>query len=149
MQGKMTGLRAGPGARITGFGGRATETVFRRRPNNGRLQRHGHLKEIKMIRHIVLTKFKPETDEAAITALYAALSALTDTLPGAHNFTAGRSESPEHLDKGFKHALVIDFDTWADLKIYADHPEHKALAAQLVQGAVGGLDGLLVVDFPI
>lgn len=102
-----------------------------------------------MIRHIVLTKFKPETKEETIAALYSSLSDLTQTLTGAHNFTGGRSNSPEQIERGYKHAFVIDFDSWADLKTYADHPEHKAFGAQIVENAIGGIDGILVLDLEL
>lgn len=102
-----------------------------------------------MIRHIVLTKFKPETPETRIAAIYAALAALTGRLPGAHGFTGGRSESPENIERGYMHGFVIDFDSWDDLEIYANHPDHIALAAQLVENAVGAVDGILVVDLPV
>ncbi len=102
-----------------------------------------------MIRHIVLTKFKPDTDEDTIAGIYAGLSALADTLPGAQNFTGGRSESPEQIERGYMHGFVIDFDSWADLKTYAENPEHQALGGQLVANAVGGIDGILVLDLDV
>ncbi|WP_299611040.1 Dabb family protein [uncultured Tateyamaria sp.] len=102
-----------------------------------------------MIRHIVLTKFKPETPEDRITEVYAGLSALADTLPGARNFTGGRSESPEQIERGYMHGFVIDFDSWDALQTYADNPEHQALGGQLVANAVGGIDGILVLDLDV
>lgn len=102
-----------------------------------------------MIRHIVLTKFKPETTEDKIAEIYAGLSALADKLPGAQNFTAGRSESPERIERGYMHGFVIDFDSWDALQNYADNEEHKALGGQLVANAVGGIDGLLVLDLDV
>ncbi|WP_127103962.1 Dabb family protein [Pararhodobacter zhoushanensis] len=101
-----------------------------------------------MIRHTVLTKFKPEMDDERVAALYAQLSALVDSLPGAHNFVGGRSESPEALERGYLHGFFIDFNSWADLKAYAEHPEHLATAARLVNSAIGGIDGVLVFDLP-
>ena len=103
-------------------------------------------REEDMIRHIVLTKFNSETSEDTIAEIYAGLSKLTEKLPGAHNFTGGRSKSPEQIERGFMHGFVIDFDSWADLETYAKHPEHRALGSQLVDHAVGGRDGILVVD---
>lgn len=102
-----------------------------------------------MIRHIVLTRFKPETTEDEIADIYAGLSALTDTLPGARGFTGGRSASPERIERGYRHGFVIDFDSWADLETYADHPEHRALGARIVDNAVDGIDGVLVVDLDV
>lgn len=99
-----------------------------------------------MIRHIVLTRFTPETPEEAIAEIYAGLASLTNQLPGARGFAGGRSDSPERIERGYHHGFVVDFDTWADLKTYADHPEHQALGARLVAMAQGGLDGVLVLD---
>ncbi|WP_299655496.1 Dabb family protein [uncultured Tateyamaria sp.] len=102
-----------------------------------------------MIRHIFLTKFKPETPEDRIAEIYAGLSALADTLPGAQSFTGGRSESPEQIERGYMHGFVIDFDSWDALQSYADNPEHQALGGQLVANAVGGIDGILVLDLDV
>jgi hypothetical protein len=102
-----------------------------------------------MIRHIVLTKFNSETDEDKIAEIYARLSALTGKIAGAHNFTGGRSSSPEQMERGYLHAFVIDFDTWADLKIYAEHPEHRVLGSEIVESAIGGIDGVLVLDLDV
>lgn len=99
-----------------------------------------------MIRHIVLTKFELGTPDDTIAEIYAGLSALTETLPGARDFIGGRSTSPEQLERGYTHGFVIDFDSWDALERYAQDPEHKALGGQLVEHAVGGIDGLLVVD---
>lgn len=102
-----------------------------------------------MIRHIVLTKFKPETKEEKISEIYAGLSALTKKISGARNFTGGRSDSPEQIERGYMHAFVIDFDSWADLKCYAANPEHRALSSQLVENTAGGIDGILVLDLEV
>ncbi len=102
-----------------------------------------------MIRHIVLTKFKPRTEERRIAGIYSGLAALTEALPGARSFTGGRSESPEQIERGYMHGFVIDFDSWAALKHYADHPEHKALGAQIIEHAEGGMDGVLVLDLEV
>jgi hypothetical protein len=102
-----------------------------------------------MIRHIVLTKFNPDTSEDKISEIYAGLSALADKLPGAQNFTGGRSESPEQIERGYMHGFVIDFDSWDALQIYAANEDHKALGGELVANAVGGIDGILVLDLDV
>jgi hypothetical protein len=101
-----------------------------------------------MIRHIVLTRFKPGTDPAEVAAIYAGLSQLVDRLPGATGFTGGQSQSPEAIERGYMHGFVIDFGDWDDLKTYADHPDHQTLGARLVANAVGGIDEILVLDIP-
>ena len=102
-----------------------------------------------MIRHIVLTKFKPETSEDTIAGIYNGLSALSETLPGAGGFTGGRSQSPEQIERGYMHGFVIDFDSWDALQNYADNEDHKALGGKLVANAVGGVDGILVLDLDV
>lgn len=102
-----------------------------------------------MIRHIVLTKFKPEVSEATIKGIYDGLAAVTDKLPGAANFTGGRSESPEQIERGYMHGFVIDFDSWDALRTYSDDEDHKALGGQLVANAMGGIDGILVLDLDV
>lgn len=102
-----------------------------------------------MIRHIVLTRFRPDTQQDTITSIYAGLESLTARLPGAQGFTGGRSTSPEGIERGYQHGFVVDFDSWADLQTYADHPEHQALGARLVAQAEGGLDGVLVLDIEV
>ena len=102
-----------------------------------------------MIRHIVLIKFQTNTTEDKISEIFSKLSALTKTISGARNFTGGRSNSPEQIERGYMHAFVIDFDSWADLKAYAEHPEHLVLGSQIVEHAVGGIDGLIVLDIQV
>ena len=102
-----------------------------------------------MIRHIVLTKFQPGTPEDKIASIYQSLADLTETLPGAQGFKGGRSESPEQIERGYMHGFTVDFDDWNALQTYADNPDHKALGAQLVENAVGGIDGILVLDINV
>ena len=99
-----------------------------------------------MIRHIVLTRFRPDVAEKTITDIYAGLAQVAETLPGAGRFVGGRSASPEQIERGYMHGFTIDFDSWADLKAYADDAAHQALGGQIVANAVGGLDGVLVLD---
>lgn len=102
-----------------------------------------------MIRHIVLTRFRPEVSEDNIHSIYAGLAALTEKLDGASGFTGGRSQSPEQIERGYLHGFVIDFDSWEALAHYSDNDQHKALGAQLVEHAAGGIDGILVVDIEV
>lgn len=102
-----------------------------------------------MIRHIVLTKFKPETPDDKIAEIYSGLSAVAEKLTGAQNFTGGRSQSPEQIERGYMHGFVIDFDSWDALQNYAANEDHKALGGQLVANAVGGIDGILVLDLDV
>jgi hypothetical protein len=101
-----------------------------------------------MIRHIVLIKFRADVSEAAIAAIFADLQAIQAKLPGMLAITSGRSESPEQIERGYLHGFVADFEGWAALAAYQDHPDHKRAAAALVAAAIGGIDGILVFDLP-
>ena len=102
-----------------------------------------------MIRHIVLIRFRPEVSESAIAGIFAALPKLSARLPGVLGFAAGRSESPEKIERGYLHGFTVDFADWAALEAYQVHPDHRRVGAALVAHAQGGLDGILVFDLPI
>ncbi len=102
-----------------------------------------------MIRHIVLIRFRPEVSEGQIADIFAALPALSARLPGVLAHAAGRSESPEKIERGFLHGFTIDFADWQALATYQDDPGHQAFGGSLVAHAQGGIDGLLVFDLAV
>ena len=102
-----------------------------------------------MIRHIVLIRFQPQVTAAQIAEIFAALPKLAAKLPGILAFAAGRSESPEQIERGYLHGFTIDFTGWDALQTYAEDPDHKAFGSQLVAHAVGGIDGILVFDLKV
>jgi hypothetical protein len=99
-----------------------------------------------MIRHIVLVRFRPEIDEAAIAALFDAIRAVQPLVPGIVDVASGRSLELERLEKGFRHGFVVEFADRAALDAYQNHPDHRRAGARLVEAAEGGLDGILVFD---
>ena len=101
-----------------------------------------------MIRHIVLVRFRPDVSEATIAAIFDDLSAIRDKVPGILSIHAGRSESPEQIERGYLHGFTADFDGWDVLAAYQAHPDHTRVGAALVAHAQGGLDGILVFDLP-
>jgi hypothetical protein len=100
-----------------------------------------------MIRHIVLIRFRQDLTEEAIDALLAPLGPLSQRL----GFPAvwGRSESPEQIERGYRHGFVADFPSWEALARYQDDQGHKVFGGGLVAHAEGGLDGILVFDLAI
>jgi hypothetical protein len=101
-----------------------------------------------MIRHIVLVRFNPELPEEEISDIWRELCEIDGKVPGLSAIRAGRSESPEKIERGYMHGFTVDFTDWDALAAYQDHPDHKKLGARLVANAVGGLDGILVFDLP-
>ena len=101
-----------------------------------------------MIRHIVLVRFRPDVTDAQAAELFAPIPRLAARLPGVAGFAAGRSESPEQIERGYLHGFTIDFTDWDALATYQADAEHRAFGASLVAHAAGGIDGILVFDLP-
>ena len=102
-----------------------------------------------MIRHIVLVKFKSDTSEQTIQNLFDRLAGLREQLSGMRDFDASLSLSPEGLEQGFKYGICVDFVDEAARDAYLALPDHKALGAELVGLAEGGINGLVVFDLKL
>ena len=102
-----------------------------------------------MIRHIVLIKFRPEVSDDLIFEIFDELAAIKPQIPGLIDIRSGKSESPEQIERGYMHGFTVDFEDWDALQAYQDHPDHKAAGGRLVENAVGGIDGILVVDIDV
>lgn len=102
-----------------------------------------------MIRHIVLIRFRADVPEATIAAIFADLHAIRAAVPGILSIAAGRSASPEQLERGYHHGFTVDFDGWESLAAYQAHPDHRRVGDALIAHAEGGLDGILVFDLEV
>jgi Stress responsive A/B Barrel Domain len=102
-----------------------------------------------MIRHIVLIRFRPDVSDEKIAGMFEALPRIRAKLEGVLSITAGKSESPEQVERGYMHGFIIDFRDWDALAAYQTHPDHQRFGGELVAHAVGGLDGILVFDLPV
>jgi hypothetical protein len=80
----------------------------------------------KLLRHIVLYKFKdglPAAQLQEVIDTFAGLPKKIDTIIG---FEAGTNVSPEGKSEGFTHVFVVTFKTEADRDAYLVHPAHAA-----------------------
>jgi quinol monooxygenase YgiN len=102
-----------------------------------------------MIRHIVLLKCKPETSQAEIEQVFAALAALKESISGILAFEAGENNSPEGITRGYTHAFTMDFADEQARDNYLPHPEHEKVKVQIGQILAEGNESVLVVDFSI
>lgn len=102
-----------------------------------------------MIRHIVLVKMDADGAIAQLESAFQQIGRVVDRLPGGLSFACGPSHSPEQLERGYTHGLVLDFTDWQALHDYAVDAEHVAAGALITQVALGGQDGLLVVDLEV
>jgi hypothetical protein len=97
-----------------------------------------------VIRHVVLVRFKANTDVAPI---FVALKALQQKLDGIIAISAGIDCSPEGLQRGNTHAFSVDFKDTKSRDAYLPHPEHQKVGGMIVAAAEGGIDGITVVDW--
>lgn len=80
----------------------------------------------KVLRHIVLYKFKdglPAADLQEVIDTFAALPSKIDTIVG---FEHGTNVSPEGKSEGLTHAFVVSFRDEAGRDVYLKHPAHLA-----------------------
>lgn len=97
----------------------------------------------KMLQHVVLFEFKSSAKPDDIKKVETAFKALPAAIKEIKNFEWGINNSPEHLNQGFTHCMIISFASEKDREIYLPHPEHKkfiALASPFIEKA-------LVVDY--
>lgn len=97
----------------------------------------------KMLRHVVMFKFKDNTKAEDVKKVEDAFRKLPSQIQEIKGFEWGTNNSPEGLAQGFTHCFFLTFDSEAGRAAYLPHPAHKAF------GAVLGphLDKVLVVDY--
>ncbi|CAG5074886.1 hypothetical protein DYBT9623_05523 [Dyadobacter sp. CECT 9623] len=97
----------------------------------------------KMLRHVVLFKFKDSATPAQVKEVEEAFKALPSKIKEIKGLEWGTNNSPEGLSQGFTHVFFVTFDSEAGREVYLPHPDHKAF------GKVLGphLDKVLVVDY--
>jgi hypothetical protein len=97
----------------------------------------------RVLRHVVLFKFKDGTTAEQIKSIEDAFRALPGKIPVIHDFEWGTNNSPEKLSQGFTHCFFLTFLSEEDRNAYLPHPAHKEFGAML--GPY--LDRVCVVDY--
>lgn len=82
--------------------------------------------EGRVLRHIVMYKFKPETTPAQIQEVIDAFGGLPKKIDLIVGYEAGANVSKEGKSEGFTHVFIVTFKTEADLAAYLVHPAHEA-----------------------
>jgi hypothetical protein len=83
-----------------------------------------------MIRHIFLWKTAPNADTNEVIRL---LNELPTKIPGCRSWTIGKHQgAPGASGDLWDGGLVSDFDTFADLQRYSDHPFHMEIVNKLL-----------------
>ena len=97
----------------------------------------------KLLRHVVLLKFKDDSNEADVKKVENAFRALQSKIKQIRSFEWGTNNSPENINQGFTHCFFVSFSTEKDREVYLPHPAHKAFVEVLTPH----LDKVLVVDY--
>lgn len=97
----------------------------------------------RVLRHVVLFKFKPEVTPAQLDEINRAFQNLKQQIPEVRDFERGINNSPEGLDKGFTHGYLITFSSEEDRAAYLPHPAHK----KFVELLGGKLEEPFVFDY--
>ncbi|MEP7322076.1 MAG: Dabb family protein [Saprospiraceae bacterium] len=97
----------------------------------------------KLLRHVVLFKFKDTSSVQGIKDIENAFRALPSKIKEIKSLEWGLNNSPEKINQGFTHCFFVTFSSESDRDIYLPHPAHKAF------GKVLGpyLDKVLVFDY--
>lgn len=101
-----------------------------------------------MIKHIVLFTFKSDITPNEINSVFNQLRHLTVVLPSLSNYSYGENCSPEHLNKGFTHAFIMDFDDAKARDAYLHHEEHQRIVRDVILPLLeNGTESALVLDY--
>jgi hypothetical protein len=100
-------------------------------------------KSVKLLRHVVLFKFKDGTTDEQVAEVVDAFRALQDKIDVIQDFEYGTDVSVENKAAGFTHCFFVTFADEQGRDAYLPHPAHKKF------GALVGprLDKVLVVDY--
>ena len=107
------------------------------------LETHAEDKDGKMLRHVVLFKFKDDASAKQVLEVTDAFGRLPNRIDAIRDFEWGTDVSVENKSAGFTHCFVVTFADEKGRDEYLPHPAHKEFV-KLV-GPV--LDKVLVVDY--
>lgn len=101
-------------------------------------------KKERLLRHVVIFKFKDEASEEDVNKLNEAFNALADAIPVIKDFEWGINDSPENFHQDFTHCYLLTFASEEDRdSVYTPHPQHQAF----VQSLQPHLEKVFVVDY--
>jgi hypothetical protein len=97
---------------------------------------------MKKIQHIVLLKFAPNK-AYRMTDLMIALAELRRQMPGFLALSGGPYSSPEGLNQGFTHGVLMTFSDAGVRNQYLSHPDHETVKLSFLPD----LEGVIAFDF--
>ena len=100
-------------------------------------------KDKKMLRHVVLFKFKDEATDKQVKEVTDAFAKLPEKIEAIKAFEWGTDVSTENKAEGFTHCFLVTFADEKGRDEYLPHPAHQ----DFVKIVVPVLDKVLVVDY--
>jgi lysophospholipase L1-like esterase len=97
----------------------------------------------KMLRHVVLVKFKKEVTPEQVAEVTTAFAELPKKIREIKAFEWGTDNSPEGLAQGYTHCFLVTFQDEAGRAAYLPHAEHQ----KFVELVKPRLESVLVVDY--
>ncbi len=101
-------------------------------------------KKGNILRHVVIFKFKDESNEEDVNRINKAFNELAEAIPVVQDFEWGINDSPENFHQDFTHCYLLTFQSEEDRdSIYTPHPMHQAFVKSLKPH----LEKVFVVDY--
>jgi len=97
----------------------------------------------KLLRHVVLFKFKEGTTGEQLDKITSAFAALREKIDTIQDFEWGTDVGVENLANGFTHCFLVTFRDAAGRDAYLPHKAHQ----EFVTLVKPSLDKVLVVDY--
>ena len=107
------------------------------------VQTSAESKPQRVLRHVVLFKFKDDVGEAKVTEVVEAFGALPGKIEQIKEFEWGTDVSVENKSEGFTHGFVVTFSSDKGRDEYLPHPAHQ----EFVKLVGPRLDKVLVFDY--
>ena len=86
-----------------------------------------NIRDKKMIRHILLIKFKESSPASEIEKLKGMFELIPEKIEGVESVEWGENDSPEGKNKGYTHSVLMTFSDEVGRQNYLPHVEHDTL----------------------
>ena len=83
----------------------------------------------RVLRHVVLYRFKETADSRTIRKIESAFASLAEKIGEIRGFEWGTNVSMEGKDEGFTHCFLVTFAGQEQRDAYLPHPAHQEFVA--------------------
>ena len=87
-----------------------------------------------MLRHVAMFRFTPDSTRAQHEAAFESLRTLPSVIPQIRDYKVGTDAGL--VEGNWQAVVVADFDDADGWRVYANHPDHRQMIAELVQPIV-------------